>query len=70
MLFFPHLSLPLPQACTSLEVDIISLDLTQRLGMKLKSAAVKSAMKRGIHFEVGVRANFRGGGQVRYVGSA
>ncbi len=46
-------SLPLPQACTSLEVDIISLDLTQRLGMKLKAAAVKAAMKRGIHFEVG-----------------
>ncbi len=42
------------QACTSLDVDIISLDVTKRLAFRLKPASIKSAVDRGIHFEVSV----------------
>ena len=40
------------QACTSLEVDIISLDLAKRLPFKLKPGPLQAALKRGVHFEV------------------
>ena len=40
------------QACTSLDVDIISLDLARKLPFKLAPSAVQAAVKRGIHFEV------------------
>lgn len=39
-------------ACTSLDVDVISLDLTKRLPYRLKSTAVKAALARGVFFEV------------------
>lgn len=40
------------QACTSLEVDIISLDLAKRLPFRLKPGPLQAAVKRGLHFEV------------------
>ena len=40
------------QACTSLDVDIISLDLARKLPFKLAPSALQAAVKRGIHFEV------------------
>ena len=40
------------QACTSLEVDVISLDLAKRLPFKLKPGPLQAALKRGLHFEV------------------
>ena len=40
------------QACTSLNVDIITLDLSKRMPFRLKPAAVQAALKRGIFFEV------------------
>ncbi|GAB4820355.1 hypothetical protein N2152v2_007401 [Parachlorella kessleri] len=39
-------------ACTSLDVDIISLDLSRRLPFRFKPALVKAALARGLHFEV------------------
>jgi ribonuclease P/MRP protein subunit RPP1 len=38
--------------CTSLECDLISLDLSQRLGYPLKFKTVSSALQRGIRFEI------------------
>jgi hypothetical protein len=40
------------QACSSLDVDLISIDLGQRLPFKLRSAQLRLAFKRGVHFEV------------------
>ena len=40
------------QACTSLEVDVISLDLAKRLPFKLKPGPLQAALNRGLHFEV------------------
>jgi ribonuclease P/MRP protein subunit RPP1 len=40
------------QACTALDVDIISLDLSKRLAYRFKPAAVQAAIARGIHFEI------------------
>lgn len=40
-------------ACTSLDVDVISTDLSKRLPFRFKPALVKSALARGVHFEVG-----------------
>ena len=40
------------QACTSLEVDVISLDLAKRLPFKLKPGPLQAALKRGLHLEV------------------
>ena len=40
------------QACTSLAVDIISLDLSKRLPFRLKPFAIQAAVARGIHFEI------------------
>ena len=42
----------LAQACTSLDVDIISLDLAKRLPYRFKPATMQSAIHRGIHFEI------------------
>lgn len=38
--------------CTSLECDLISLDLSQRLSFPLKFKTVSSALQRGIRFEI------------------
>lgn len=43
---------PCMQACMSLDVDIISLDLATRLPFKLRGPAVQAAVNRGVHFEV------------------
>ncbi|KAL3687633.1 hypothetical protein R1sor_013942 [Riccia sorocarpa] len=39
-------------ACSQLEVDMISLDFTQRLPIRLKPQLVKAAVERGIYFEI------------------
>jgi ribonuclease P/MRP protein subunit RPP1 len=39
-------------ACNSLEVDIISLDFTKRLGYHLKPKTCSTAIQRGIRFEI------------------
>ena len=44
------------QACTNLDVDIVCLELSSRMAMKLRPPAVKAALRRGVHFEVGGRA--------------
>lgn len=53
------LSCVMLQACTSLEVDIITFDLSKRLPFRLKPGPMQSALQRGIFFEVHlpVRAN-------------
>jgi len=48
----PRSERAMQQACTSLDCDIISLDLNQRLPFKLKPALLSAAVKRGIHFEI------------------
>lgn len=40
-------------ACSSLDCDLVSLDLARRLPFRFKPAAVKAALARGLHFEVG-----------------
>ncbi|KAH8973295.1 hypothetical protein BDL97_01G038400 [Sphagnum fallax] len=40
------------QACTHLEVDLISVDFSQRLPFRLKAPMVNAALKRGVFFEV------------------
>ncbi|KAG2485580.1 hypothetical protein HYH03_015741 [Edaphochlamys debaryana] len=40
------------QACSSLDVDVIALELASRSALKLRAPAVKAALKRGIHFEI------------------
>ena len=40
------------QACTSLAIDVISLDMTNRLPFFLKFPTVNAAIERGIHFEI------------------
>lgn len=44
---------PCLQACSSLDCDIISLDMTQRLTFKLRPQHLSTAVKRGVQFEVG-----------------
>lgn len=39
-------------ACTTLDVDLISLDFTSRLSFPIKAGYVRQAMQRGIAFEV------------------
>ena len=40
------------QACTGLDVDVISIDFTQRLPYHLKLALVQQAVERGVYFEI------------------
>lgn len=40
------------QCCSSLEADIISLDITSKLSFYLKLPQVKQAIERGFHFEI------------------
>lgn len=40
------------QACTSLEVDIITFDLAKRLPFRLKPGPLQSALQRGLFLEV------------------
>lgn len=39
-------------ACKNLEVDLISIDFSERLPFQIKRASVKRAMERGIFFEI------------------
>jgi ribonuclease P/MRP protein subunit RPP1 len=48
----PSPSIWLLQACSSLDVDIISLDLSQRLPFRLRPGMLKTALSRGLVFEV------------------
>lgn len=47
------------QACTSLDVDIISLDLSKRLPYRFKPALLKAAVERGVVFEITFSAILR-----------
>ncbi len=40
------------QACTSLHVDLIGLDLGRRLPFRLRPGPLQTAVKRGLHFEL------------------
>ena len=40
------------QACTSLDIDIITFDLSKRLPFRFKPGPLQSAIKRGLHLEV------------------
>ncbi|XP_020917229.1 ribonuclease P protein subunit p30 [Exaiptasia diaphana] len=55
------------QCCGSLEVDIISLDITSRLPFYLKIPQVRQAIQRGIHFEIVYSPAIRSTSQRRYV---
>lgn len=48
------------QACKSLEIDIISLDMSRRLPFYLKFPTVHAAIERGVHFEIIYSTTFRG----------
>jgi ribonuclease P/MRP protein subunit RPP1 len=52
-------------ACLSLECDIISLDLSQRLDFILKFSNVSAALKRGIRFEICYSPGISGGTDAR-----
>ncbi|KAH0461740.1 hypothetical protein IEQ34_009315 [Dendrobium chrysotoxum] len=49
------------QACNASEVDIISLDFSQKLPFRLKLAMVQAAVKRGVHFEISYSHIIAGG---------
>mmetsp|Transcript_19647 Transcript_19647/g.54586 ORF Transcript_19647/g.54586 Transcript_19647/m.54586 type:complete len:273 (-) Transcript_19647:148-966(-) len=49
------------QACTVLEVDIISIDLGMRLPFKLRPPVVKAAVARGVVFEICYSSALRDG---------
>lgn len=53
------------QACTSLQVDIITLDLGRRLPFWLRPGPLQAAVKRGVHFEVCYAAALRDEGSRR-----
>lgn len=55
------------QCCSSLEVDIISLDLTSRLPFYLKLSQVRQAVQRGIHFEIVYSPAIRSTSQRKYI---
>lgn len=42
----------LQQACASLEVDMITFDLSKRLPFRFKPGPLQAALKRGLHFEI------------------
>lgn len=46
------MTVPGMQACTSMEVDIITFDLSKRLPFRLKPALLQAAVKRGVHLEI------------------
>lgn len=53
------------QACTSLDVDIITFDLSKRLPFRLKPALLQAAVKRGLHLEICYAAALREEGSRR-----
>lgn len=58
-------------ACATLEVDIISIDLQERLPFKLKFQTIGQALQRGIHFEITLAQPLRGqGGRKHWLSNA
>ena len=55
------------QACRTLDVDLIVLDLSRPLPFKLTIRSLQTAVKRGIHFELAYRIAVKGGVQARTV---
>jgi ribonuclease P/MRP protein subunit RPP1 len=55
------------QACTTFDVDIITLDMTGRLPFNLKHTTVGLAVTRGIHFEITYSASLRDANARRYL---
>ncbi|XP_031561574.1 ribonuclease P protein subunit p30-like [Actinia tenebrosa] len=55
------------QCCGSLDVDIISIDMTSRLPFYIKLPQVKQAIERGIHFEIVYSPAIRDNTQRRYI---
>ena len=53
------------QVCSSLNVDIITFDLSKRLPFRLKPATLQEAVKRGIHLEICYAAAIRDEGARR-----
>jgi len=53
------------QACSVLDGDLITMDLTQRMPFRLKPPLVKAALQRGLLFEVCYAGLLRGGGARR-----
>ncbi|KAI5079925.1 hypothetical protein GOP47_0005404 [Adiantum capillus-veneris] len=47
------------QACTHLEVDLITLDFLHRLPIRLKPSSVQAALERGVFFEVSYSGAFQ-----------
>lgn len=52
-------------ACTALDVDLISIDLSKRLPYRFKPEHIKTALERGIHFEVSYSSALRDQGSRR-----
>ncbi|KAI9024757.1 ribonuclease P/MRP protein subunit RPP1 [Hyaloraphidium curvatum] len=55
------------QACSTLEVDIITLDMTSRLPFNLKHTTVGLAIARGVHFEITYSSSLRDANARRYL---
>ena len=53
------------QVCSSLNVDIITFDLSKRLPFRLKPALLQEAVNRGIHLEICYAAAIRDEGARR-----
>lgn len=47
------------QACQSLEIDVISLNMTERPSFYLKFPTMNAAIERGVHFEITYSPAFR-----------
>lgn len=47
------------QACQSLEIDVISLNMTERPSFYLKFPTMNAAIERGVHFEISYSPAFR-----------
>ena len=61
----PHVLHVHLQVCSSLNVDIITFDLSKRLPFRLKPATLQEAVKRGVHLEICYAAAIRDEGACR-----
>ena len=61
----PHVLHVRLQVCSSLNVDIITFDLSKRLPFRLKPATLQEAVRRGIHLEICYAAAIRDEGARR-----
>jgi ribonuclease P/MRP protein subunit RPP1 len=46
--------------CQTLDIDLISLDVTKRFPFAVKTAMVQQAIARGIHFEISIGSALKG----------